>query len=67
MTTERTPYVRMDGTRRPSIFATDKAFRPKTGGRPPSNAFGGYMDLPGSPELRPIAEPKRPGEKGGAT
>lgn len=48
---ERTPYIRMDGTRRPSIFA-------------PANAFGGYMDLPGSPELQPIAEPKRPGEKG---
>ena len=53
----RTHYIRMDGTRRPSIFATDKAFRPKTGGRPPANAFGGYMDLPGSPDLRSIAEP----------
>ena len=26
MTTEREPYTRMDGSRRPSIFATDKAF-----------------------------------------
>lgn len=27
MTAERTPYIRMDGTRRPSIFAQDVQFR----------------------------------------
>ena len=27
MSSERTPYIRMDGTRRPSIFAQDVQFR----------------------------------------
>ena len=55
---KRTPYIRMDGTRRPSVISSDKKFAHR-GGAKATNAFGGQaaMKLPGSPDLRSIAEP----------
>ena len=43
MSSERKPYIRMDGTRRPSIFALDRDFTPKKqqATKDSSNAFAG--------------------------
>ena len=49
--TDRTPYIRMDGTRRPSIFALDRDFTPKKqqATRDSSNAFASApLNLKGS-------------------
>lgn len=52
--TTRTPYIRLDGTRRPSIFAQDKAFTGKSKVTADSStAFASApLVLPGTPELR---------------
>ena len=56
MSTTRTPYTRMDGSRRPSIFATDKAFtgaHKATCNATKANARGFNLHLRGTPELAP--------------
>ena len=54
MSSERKPYIRMDGTRRPSIFALDKAFTGKSKVTSDSSkAFAGVpLNLKGTPPLR---------------
>ena len=54
MKAERTPYIRMDGTRRPSIFATDKRFTARLATKRSEDAFAGVpLKLAGTPKLVP--------------
>lgn len=55
MSSERKPYIRMDGTRRPSIFAMDKAFtgaHKATTNTEKVEASGFKLSLKGTPPLR---------------